>query len=284
MNRSAALLRVWLPLAAAAALGCATASGTGADRSTASGAPAPPGRTSRRATDEAATQEAQQRARMNYQLGVEQLQKGNSPEAIAALLEARRWDPQSERTELALSEAYREQGRDRDAEAHLLRALQIKPGFQQGLRNLAALYIQTDRYDEALAPLHQLLDDATFPGPWRALTNLGWAEYRLGRVDDAFQHLTLAVDQRPDYWPARLDLGILEAERGNRAEAIAQFQHVLDKQPGPSAESEARYRLAEQLLAQGDRQGARRQLTTASRLEPNGPWSNRSAEMLKTLD
>ncbi len=286
MHRYHRVIRSLAPLVAAAAIGCAHSHGpSDAAAPAAHPAPRPTARTSGQSqTAEQAQQEAARRARTNYQLGVDYLKTGNSPQAVAALLEARRWDPQSERTELALSEAYRQQGRNTEAEQHLLRALQIKPTFHEGLLNLAALYIQTERYEEALPVLHRLLDDATAPAPWRALTNLGWAEYRLGRVDDAYQHLSLALDNRPDYWPARLDLGILEAERGNRSEAIAQFQHVLEHKPGPLAEAEVRFRLAELLLQQGDRQGARRQLTTASGLEPSGPWSKRSAETLKSLE
>lgn len=227
--------------------------------------------------------EAQRRARMQYELGVDHLQNDRSPQAIAALLEAKRWEPSSELTELALAEAYRQQGRLPEAEMHLKNALALKSGFHQASLNLAALYIQTERYEDAVSQLQTLLDDPTFPGPWRALTNLGWAEYRLGRMDDAHRHLALAVDYRPQHWPARFNLGILEAERGNRAAAIQHFQQVLDQNPGPLAEAEVRFRLAEQLESSGDRQGARRQLTTASDLQPSGPWSRRSAEYLKTL-
>lgn len=227
--------------------------------------------------------EAQRRARMQYELGVDHLQNDRSPQAVASLLEAQRWDPSSERTELALAEAYRQQGRLAESELHLKRALALKPGFHQAALNLAALYIQTERYEDAVPQLQQLLDDPTFPGPWRALTNLGWAEYRLGRMDDAYRHLTLAVDYRPQHWPARFNLAILEAERGNRAAAIQHFQLVLEQRPGPLAEAEVRFRLAEQLESSGDRQGARRQLTTASDLQPSGPWSRRSAEYLETL-
>lgn len=282
-HRFAGAVRPFVAAVAVAALaGCASL------RSPASDAPKPAPRAERapssgQASAEEQLTDAQRRARMHYQVGVENLRKNRSPQAIAALLEAERWDPQSERTQLALAEAYRQQGRNRETEAHLLRALQIDPRFHQAALNLAALYIQTERYEESIPQLQRLLDDPTFPGPWRALTNLGWAEYRLGRLDDAYRHLSLAVDHRPDHWPARLNLGILEAERGNRAAAIAQFQRVLEDQPGPAAEAEVRFRLAEQLESAGDRKGAVRQLTTARDLESNGPWTQRSAEFLKSL-
>lgn len=273
-------LRPWAAAALVAALSACASTGS-PERSS-----KPVGRPAQSSKNAAATEEltdAQRRARMNYEVGVDQLRQGRSPQAIAALLESERMDPANERTQLALAEAYRQQGRNRETEVHLLRALQVKPQYHQATLNLAALYIQTERYEESIPHLQRLLDDPTFPGPWRALTNLGWAEYRLGRLDDAHRHLTLAVDYKPNHWPARLNLGILEAERGNRAEAIQHFQRVLEQQPGASAEAEARYRLAEQLESAGDRKGAVRQLTTAREIEPSGPWTQRSAEFLKTL-
>ncbi len=231
----------------------------------------------------AALTEPQKRAQMHYQMGVDQLRQGRPPEAIGELLNAERFDPADEKVQFALAEAYRQQGRDVETEAHLVRALEIRPNFHEARLNLAAFYIQVERIEAAIPLLNQLLAEPTFPAPWRALTNLGWAEFRLGRLDDAHQHLTLAVDYRPEYWPARLNLGILESERGNRAEAIQQFERVLEGKLSPLAEAEVRYRLAEQLVSLGDKKGAVRHLTVASDLRPNGPWSKRSAEYLKTL-
>ncbi len=227
--------------------------------------------------------EPQKRAQMHYQMGVDHLRQGRSPQAIGELLNAERFDPAEESIQFALAEAYRQQGRNAETEAHLLRAIQIRPNYHEARLNLAAFYIQVERIEEAIPLLNQLLAEPTFPAPWRALTNLGWAEYRLGRLDQAHQHLTLAVDYRPEYWPARLNLGILESERGNRSEAIENFERVLEGKPSSLAEAEVRYRLAEQLISLGDKKGAVRQLEVASDLRPNGPWSKRSAEYLKTL-
>ena len=209
--------------------------------------------------------------------------QNRGPQAIGELLTAERFDPLDAQIQFALAEAYRLQGRQAETEAHLVRALQLDPNFHQARFNLAAIYIQAERTEEAVTLLNQLLADPTFPAPWRALTNLGWAEFRLGRFDSAHQHLALAVDYRPDYWPARLNLAILEAERGNRDEAIQHFERVLEGKPSALAEAEVRYRLAEQLVSRGDKVGAVRQLNIASGLQPSGAWSKRSAEYLKTL-
>jgi Tfp pilus assembly protein PilF len=265
------------------ALGCATATPPDANPVAAS-PPTSLGASQPNRLDRSVAQtEPQKRAQMHYQMGVDHLRQGDSPEAIGELLSAERFDPADEKIQFALAEAYRQQGRDAETEAHLVRALQIRPNFHEARLNLAAFYIQIERLEEAIPLLNQLVAEATFPAPWRALTNLGWAEYRLGRLDEAHQHLTLAVDYRPEYWPARLNLGILESERGNRAEAIQHFERVLEGKLSPLAEAEVRYRLAEQLVSLGDKKGAVRNLTVASDLRPNGPWSKRSAEYLKTL-
>lgn len=239
--------------------------------------------TSSKSKAETEVEEARKRARIHYDLGIERMREGRNPEAIGELLQAVRFDANEPRSRLALAEAYRRAGRFADTEQHLVAALQLKPDFQQAHLNISALYIQLERYEQALPHAQHLLDDPTFPYPWRALTNMGWAEYKLGRHEEAARHLALALDYKEEYWPARLNLGILEAERGNRAEAIQHFERVLDSQPGPLAEAEVRFRLAELLVSLGDRKGAIRQLTQASDLRPSGPWSKRSAEYLQSL-
>jgi type IV pilus assembly protein PilF len=253
--------------------GCATSQGPGTDAASAAV----------RADRPAPETEAERRARVHYEVAIDRLNEGRTPEAIGELLLAVRLAPNDRQIRLALAEAYRRVGRFPEAEQHLLAALKIDPNYQQAHLNLSALYIQLQRYPEAIAHAQRLVDDPTFPDPWRALTNLGWAEFKLGRLDQAAHHLQLAVDYRDDYWPARLNLGILEAQRGNRSGAIENFERVLGANPGPLAEAEVRYRLAELYVAMGDKKTAIQQLTRASDLRPSGPWSKRSAEYLQSL-
>jgi type IV pilus biogenesis/stability protein PilW len=267
-------------LAAAAATGCLLGWTTGCASTQ---PPKPRAEESPSKTAPNEPTEAQRRARMQYEIAVQHLQAGRTPEAIGELLQAVRYDPTDAQTEVALAEAYRRTGRLAETEQHLLRALQLKPDYQQAHLNISALYIQLERYDQAIAHAQVLVADATFPYPWRALTNLGWAEIQLGHLDAAAQHLGQALDYRVDYWPARLNLGILEAQRGNRPVAIQCFERVLEAQPGPLAEAEVRYRLAELQIALGERAAAIEQLTKATDLHPSGPWGKRSAEYLKSL-
>lgn len=262
-----------------ATLGCASSEGPGAtEKRTARSAP----KTAVNGTALEPT-DAQRRARMHYEIAVDRMRNGRNPEAIGELLQAVRLDPADAHVRLALAEAYRRAGRVAETEHHLKAALEIDPAFQAAHLNLSGLYVQLERYEEAIVHARRLLDDPTFPYPWRALTNLGWAEYRLGRSEEAAQHLRLALDYKASYWPARLNLGILAADRGDRDLAVEHFERVLEAQPGPLAEAEARYRLAQLYVSMGDKRSAIAQLHKASDLRPSGPWGKRSAEYLQTL-
>jgi type IV pilus assembly protein PilF len=257
--------RLTLALAAALALGAGCVSSSG---------PAP---------GEPAVADAVQRARVHYDLGVDHLRNGEPALALRELLEAERLEPQSERVELALAEAYRSKGRGADAEAHYLRALAIKPDFQDAHMNLSAFYIENGRYQEAIPHAERLIDDPTFPAPWRALLNLGTAEMSLGRLDAARGHLQRALDYREEFWRASLALGILEAQAGNPEVAIDHFERVLAERPGALAEAEVHYRLAQLHVALGQREQAISHLTEARNQRPSGPWGKRSEEYLKLL-
>lgn len=222
------------------------------------------------------------RARAHYKLGVEHLRLGQPALAVRELLAAQGYDAADPWIYLALAEAYRMQGRTKLAEDSLDEALRLRPDFQEARLNLSALYIQMDRYEESIAQSHMLLQDPTFPVPWKALTNQGWAELQLGRLADARRTLELAVQYHENYWQAILNLGILEAKEGNRLDALEQFEKVLALGPGPAAEAEAHYRIAEIYVSLGNRDRAVQHLTAASS-GPSGPWGKRSEDYLKRL-
>jgi tetratricopeptide (TPR) repeat protein len=223
------------------------------------------------------------KARIHYDVAVQHLASGRSALAIRELQQAAELDPSDPWITLALAEAYRRKGRVEEAETYLLRCLEIKPGWQHARLNLSALYIQLDHHQEALVHAKALVDDPTFPAPWRALTNLGWAEFKLGRRQPAREHLEQALEYHDGYWPALLDLGILEATEGNRLQALALFERVLALEPGPFAEAETHFRMGEIYVSLGQRERAIRHLTAVGEQRPSGTWGKRSADYLKLL-
>jgi tetratricopeptide (TPR) repeat protein len=222
------------------------------------------------------------RARAHQSVGANHLREGRLPLAIRELRASEALNPGDRWTQLTLAEAYRMKGLNADAERHLHKALEIDPTFQDARLTLSGLYIQTDRYREAIEEAQILIDDPTFPQPWTALTNKGWALVRLERRAEAREALVAAIDYNERYWRAQLNLGILDAEEGKRNDAIERFERVIEL-AGPLGSAEANYRIAEVYISLGNRKRALEHLVAASSQRPSGPWGKRSEDTLKRL-
>jgi tetratricopeptide (TPR) repeat protein len=281
-----ALLAITVFAAGPLALGCATTGAPGADTAAAGGvqaASAPPARPSGPGPSRSNRAVDPDKARTHYRLGSDHLRNGRAALAIRELLAAEEYDPTDSWVQLALAEAYIHRGHLADAEAHLKRALELRPGFQEATLHLSALYIHMERYEEAAPLARALVDDPTYPQPWKALTNLGFAEFKLGRLEEARRHLQLASEYHEGYWQALLNLGILEAKDGRKLEALQHFEQVLERKPGPLAEAEVHYRMGLVYISMGNRQRALEHLNVSASKRPSGPWGKQSEEYLKRL-
>jgi Tfp pilus assembly protein PilF len=216
-------------------------------------------------------------------LGADHLDNQRVALALREFLLAEKFDPKNPKIQDALGEAYLVQGKPEESEAHLLRAIELHPDYHDAQLRLSGLYILEERYEESIVWSNRMIDDPTFPTPWRALQNRGLAELRLGRRDSARASLRLALDYSPDYWPASLTLSVLEAEEGHKLEAIAILRSILEIELGPRAEAEVNYRLAELYISLGRRDRAVGHLIAAVEQSPDGQWGRRSEEYLKLL-
>ena len=228
-------------------------------------------------------EQARKQAEAKYNVGIDHLKNGRNALAVRELRASLELEPKDPWSHFAIAEAYRRQGRTDDSVQHLERAMELKPAFHSARLNLSGVYIQRNDYEAAAHHAEILLDDATFAKPWSALNNLGWSQYRLGKTQEARANLELASEYNERYWPALLNLGILEASEGRRLEALGLFQRVIDLDPGPLALAEAHYRSAEIFLAIGQHEKAVRHLVAAAESKPNGQWGEKSEEYLKLL-
>lgn len=266
LGRVARALIVSLLLVALGLAGCASTGGPGS--SSDSGKP----------SDQDLAQ-----ARSHQSIGTSYMRQGRLAQAIRELRAAEKLDPNDGWIQLALAEAYRRKGLIQDAETHLLKALDHDPGFQEARLTLSALYIEMQRYDDAIHQAQMLVDDPTFPLPWAALTNEGYAQLKLGRRVEARKNLELALEYHDHYWRALLNLGILDAQEGKHVDAIRHFKQVIALGPGPLGVAEANYRLGEAYASLGKRDQAVEHLVAAAAQRPSGPWGRRSEDYLKRL-
>jgi type IV pilus assembly protein PilF len=222
-------------------------------------------------------------AQSHYDLAVDHIQHGRLELGLRDLLAAERLDPRDERIQSTLGVTYYQKGHAAEGELHLLRALELRPDYHEARFNLTVLLLQESRWNECIEQSQRLFDDPTFVAPWRALTTRGWCEYKSGNVAEARRLLELSRDYDARDWSTLLNLGILEADQGNRRQAVELFEQVLSLSPGKSPEAEANYRLGELYASLGERTRAVSHLTAALENAPNGPWGKKSEESLKRL-
>jgi Tfp pilus assembly protein PilF len=239
-----------------------------------------------------ATENFEKQAASHRDLGGDHLAKGNDALALGEFLAAAELAPTDPQIQHGLAEAYRRQGYFPDAEQHLLNCIawsakdgptKSRPTVQLARLSLSSLYIQMERFDDAVTVSDLLVTDPTFPAPWLPLSNKGWAEYKLGKLDAARVSLGQALDYKHDFWRAQLNLGILESETGDKGEALELFDHVLAAKPGAFAEAEVHYRIGQIYVSMGQRDRAVQHLTAATQSRRSGEWGKRSEEYLKIL-
>ncbi|MBW2287163.1 MAG: tetratricopeptide repeat protein [Deltaproteobacteria bacterium] len=235
------------------------------------------------AADRLEAEHSDAKANSHLELGVDHMENGRYAHGLRELLVAETFQPTNPRVHAALAEAYMRKGKVVEAEAHLIRALEIDPKYHDVRLNLSGLYLMIGRYQDAAVQAQALVDDATFPAVWRAYTNRAIAEMRLGNNAVAREQLDLAVEYNKNYWPALLSLGILEQKEGRPVEAISFFRRTLEQKPTAGARAEANYRMAEIYVSLGKREEAVDRLMAAIVQTPEGKWGRKSEEYLKIL-
>jgi len=222
-------------------------------------------------------------AKSHFDIGLDHMNNARFAVALRELRVAENFDPKNPKIQVALAEAYMHKGKDEEAETHLRRALEIHSEFHDARLSLAALYLLTGNWQEAAKHSRILIDDPTFPGVWRAFTNLAVAQLAQNQLVEARKNLDLAIEFNPTYWPALLTRGILANEEGRQRDAISFLGLMLQQNSIPSARAEANYYLAEAHVSLGNREEAISHLKTAVAQTPDGQWGKKSEEYLKVL-
>ena len=114
-------------------------------------------------------------------------------------------------------------------ESKLTRLVELRPTNAQALNALGyTLVDRTPRVTEGLALIERALVLA--PDDPFILDSVGWAQYRLGRLDEAEKNLRRAMEQRPDPEIAA-HLGEVLWAKGDRARAQDIWQSQLQSAP-----------------------------------------------------
>ncbi len=222
-------------------------------------------------------------------LGLDQLRQGNYSMAIRKLQRAELKNPEDPLVYYGLGEAFRRKGLLAEAEVNLLKSLELSPdphaqSYQLAVLTLSVLYIQEERYEEAVVLCQVLIDDPTYERPWTALTNRGWAQYKSEQFEAARVSYQEALGYRSTYAVAHFNLGILEQEQGRWLDAVRQLDLAAkSREMSSEARSEAYFRLGEIYMTLGRKDEAIEKFGLAIEKTPDGEWAEKSRSRLEVL-
>lgn len=126
-------------------------------------------------------------------------------QALPYAREAVRLDPGSGEARFNLAATYAALGRHREAVAEYQQATELMELTPELLMNLAESLGRIDRYEEMRNTLLSLLEIDESPA---AHERVGFAEFRLGRYEEALGRFRRALELDPDYYPALNGVGV----------------------------------------------------------------------------
>jgi len=163
------------------------------------------------------------------------------------------------------------------AESQYLAALKLDPTYWQSMYNLALVYDAREQYERAIEFYTLTLKHNDYPNAYGALAkahnNVGLAFRAKAQLEAAEKEFRAALTHDPKFWPARFNLGLVRAQRGDARGALAEYAETLRLNPDyPEAHRQIGFgelELGNELMKAGQWDEAASHLKEAARLLPN---------------
>jgi tetratricopeptide (TPR) repeat protein len=180
---------------------------------------------------------------LDMESGFLELQSDQPRAALKAFERAVRGAPDDPRLVTLVGMVKQEGGDGRGARAAYERALARDSRNGVAANNLAWLYAQEGRLDEALT-LAQRANE-TLNGAPQALDTLGWVHHLAGRHDEAIRAFRAALEKQPQNPTYHHHLGAAYLKAGRSEEARKSLQQALQVSPSFDGAAEVRKLLAD---------------------------------------
>jgi type IV pilus biogenesis/stability protein PilW len=166
------------------------------------------------------------------------------------------------------------------AVTHFKKAVELNPDYSLAKNNLGSVYLAIKEWDKAIAVLEPVTKDMLYATPHYPLSNLGWAYYNKGDYNKARQYLEEALDLKPDFPIARLNLARTFLATGRLLQARTLLEKLASESPNNPVvllELGKTYRLL------GDYNNARLALRGAIEFTEDSDLALEAAEELRKL-
>ena len=158
-------------------------------------------------------------AKTNIQLGVAYLQQGNYPLAREKLERSLKQNPKDPDVHTSLGLLYDRVGETKLADKHFREALRLAPTNPDISNNYAIYLCKNARVEEGVERFTAVAANKYYRTPEVALSNAGVCLRGAKRLDEAQIMFMKAINARPNYNEATVQLATLHVERGQLTEA-----------------------------------------------------------------
>jgi len=160
---------------------------------------------------------------------------------------------------------------------HIERAVELDKGFDVAVANLGNLLLAMGEWERAIPYFGQLVAKPLYRTPYLAYNNIGWAQYNLGRYEDAIKQYELAIFMNPTFCLGHNNLGRVRAHLGDTDEAMTSFGKAIEYCP---RYAEPHYFLGRIYAALNAADQARQHFSTCRKLGPDSPYGKKCTEAL----
>ena len=220
------------------------------------------------------------RAETHYLLGISYLQEKNPTRALKEFLLSEQINAENANLQAALAQAYQLKNAYPEAERHYLRALRLSKNDPQIQNNLASLYLDMQRWDQAIRYFRLASENLLFTGEVNALTGMGYAHHQKGEYLEAIAAYRKALTENPHNPQAHCLLGETYAALDKLNLAIEAYRQALASAPDYAR---AHYQLGLAYRRQGENTKAAEAFRETVRFAPDSEFGRNAAEYLKLI-
>lgn len=221
-----------------------------------------------------------EKAKVLLQAAVDQFNSRNYSKSIETTMRALKYEPEMEEGYNHLAIVYMETKRYKKSYDAFEKALKIRPQYPEVFNNMGVLYNRQERFTAAIKYFKKALQDPAYRTPENAYTNMGYAYYRLGKLTTAKAHHQKALDVLPNFCLASKNMADVYVKEKRYKRASRYYRKAVNNCP---LYQESRYKLGLVLAKMGKRKMARAELEKLIKQHREGPYVERSNEVLKYL-
>ena len=226
------------------------------------------------------TLQDKEKAKTYLQMATEQLNQREYNKALESCQKALEMDPNMAEVYNHMALIYMETKRYQKSEEAFRKAMEMNEEYSEVFNNFGVLMNRQERYAEAIPWFEKALHDEKYPTPENALTNMGYSYFKMGNLSKSKVFHQKALDIMPQFCLANKNLGDVYSKEKNYRRAGEAFERAVTNCP---LFQEAQYKLGLALMKTGSRAVARAQLEKLVRVHKQGPYVDRSQEVLKFL-